>query len=78
MIALQALFSLFALAVLVLYLYNGYRVDVLRQELFEIRDSLFDEAAAGRIDFESHAYRATRLVLNGLLRFAHQLSLARF
>lgn len=63
---------------LVFGLFNSYRSDLLRQELFEIRDRLFDEAVAGQISFDSRAYRATRLVLNGLLRFAHRVSLARF
>ena len=78
MIALQSLISIAALMFLVFVLYNSYREDVLRQELFEIRDRLFDDARAGRISFDSKAYRAARTVLNGLLRFAHRVSLARF
>lgn len=78
MTAIQGMISLAALSCLVLLLYNKYRVDLLRQELFEIRDALFDEAVAGRISFDSHAYQATRFLLNGMLRFAHELSLARF
>jgi len=78
MTALQSIISLSIILFLVLALFNQYRVDALRQELFEIRDRLFDEAAKGNIAFGSHAYRATRTVLNGLLRFGHRISLLRF
>lgn len=78
MIALQSLVSIAALLYLLLVLFNSYREDRFRQELFELRDKLFDEAAAGRISFDSNAYRATRIVLNGMLRFAHRVSLSRF
>ena len=78
MIAIQSLISLAALLFLLLVLFNGYREDRLRQELFELRDRLFDEAVEGNVSFDSHAYQATRLLLNGMLRFAHRLSLSRF
>ena len=78
MIALQSIFSLFLLIFLGLVMFTAYRIDYLRQDLFELRDRLFDDAAAGRISFESHSYRATRTLLNGMLRYAHRMSLARF
>jgi len=46
--------------------------DLLRQNLFEVRDSLFDDARAGKIAFDSPAYRNTRLMLNGMIRFGHR------
>jgi hypothetical protein len=77
MIALQSVISL-ALAIwLVFFLFNYYRVDRLRQQLFELRDRLFDEAALGRIGFSSECYTYTRTVMNGMIRFAHRLSLSR-
>ena len=78
MIALQSLISLAALLFLLLVLFNSYREDRFRQQLFELRDQLFDDAVAGRISFDSKAYRATRFILNGMLRFAHRVSLSRF
>ena len=78
MIALQGVVSIAALLFIALVLFNNYRVDLLRQELFELRDRLFDEAMAGRLSFDSRAYRATRIMINGMLRFAHRASLARF
>lgn len=78
MIALQSLISLALLFVLVFVLLDRHRVDVLRQKLFDIRDRLFDEGMAGRISFDSHAYRYTRTVVNGMIRFSHRISLSRF
>ena len=75
--ALQSLISLAFLFFLVFFLVNQHRVDRLRQKLFFIRDALFDEAAAGRISFDSKAYGYTRTVLNGFLRFSHRLSVSR-
>lgn len=78
MTALQSLISIAGMLVLAFALVNQYRIDALRQRLFELRDALFDDALAGRISFDSPAYKATRILLNGLLRFAHRLSLSRF
>lgn len=69
--ALAALWWLYA------WLYFDYRIDLLRYRLFFIRDQLFDAAVAGELDFDSDAYRMTRTILNGSLRFAHQLTLAK-
>ncbi|MDM0054062.1 hypothetical protein [Variovorax fucosicus] len=76
--AVQSLVSISFLFFLVFFLVNQHRVDRLRQQLFFIRDALFDEAAAGRISFDSRAYVYTRTVLNGLLRFSHRVSFSRF
>ena len=57
--------------------YYRYRLDIFRQELFEIRDKLFDEAARLGI-FNEKAYTMTRITLNGMIRFAHEVSLLRF
>lgn len=59
------------------YLYRAYRVDLLRLSLIHTRDRLFEAAARGVIDFNSPAYIMTRQTLNGMIRFAHELSLMR-
>jgi hypothetical protein len=53
------------------------RLDAFRQQMFEIRDELFDYAASGNISFFHPAYRLLRQSMNGHLRYAHQLSLFR-
>ena len=77
MTAVASVISMVGLAYLV-YLYNDHRVDHLRQDLFALRDMLFDEARAGKIAFTSPTYGATRDLLNGGIRFAHRFSLSRF
>lgn len=76
MIAIVSVVALAGLLVLAFPLYNDFRVDRLRQELFELRDELFDDAVNGRIAFDSPAYRATRAMLNGMIRFGHRISLS--
>jgi hypothetical protein len=68
---IAALWWLYAFA------YRQYRIDLLRQRLFRVRDELFNEAAAERIDFNSPAYGMMRTTLNGMIQFAHELSLIR-
>lgn len=58
------------------WIYNDYRVDLLRCRLFVLRDKLFEYAENGEIDFDDPAYRLTRTLLNGSLRFAHRLTFA--
>jgi len=75
--AIYSLISLSLIFFVVIPLWNRFRTDLLRQELFALRDSLFLEAAKGAISFDSHGYMATRFVLNGLIRFGHKASLSR-
>ena len=56
--------------------YANYRVDLLRQRLFELRARLFEMAKDQRL-FSSSAYCQTRTSINGTIRFAHELSFAR-
>lgn len=42
-----------------------------------IRDDLFDHAARGEISFSAESYKMARLTLNGMIRFAHTISLTR-
>jgi hypothetical protein len=52
-------------------------LDRLRQELFTIRDQLFDFAVDGGIDFTDPIYRELRNDINGLILFAHKISVTR-
>lgn len=56
------------------FLHREHWIDRTRQRLFRIRDELFDRAAAGEVNFNDDAYRLTRTTLNGMIRYAHELS----
>jgi len=71
---LASLVSLLGIWVLCFVFYRSYRVDVFRHKMFALRDSFFDEAAAGRISFEAPAYGLLRSTMNGFIRFAHRVS----
>lgn len=66
--------SLFGLVIIALWLYRDYQVDVFRENLFELRNELFDFAATGGIPFDDPAYRGLRAVCNGYIRFGHRVS----
>ncbi|MHB8500023.1 MAG: hypothetical protein ACYDCG_02095 [Candidatus Acidiferrales bacterium] len=53
------------------------RLDEFRQQMFLIRDELFDYAAAGKINFDEGAYRLLRKSMNGFIRYGHQLTFFR-
>ena len=57
--------------------YCRYRLDLLRQKLFSIRDNLFREACDREL-LNSFAYTLTRTTLNGMIRFAHEVSFSHF
>jgi hypothetical protein len=73
--ALSSLFSLLGLCWLIFWLYRDYETDRFRQEMFCLRDSLFDAAHAGKIAFDHPAYGTTRRLMNGFIRKAHTMSL---
>jgi hypothetical protein len=52
-----------------------FYVDRTRQRLFELRDSLFDQAVAGLLAFDSPAYGLTRRMINGSIRYIDELSI---
>lgn len=54
--------------------YHRYRVDLFRYRIFVARDKMFHDAMNGKISFDSPAYGMTRITLNGMLRFAHELN----
>ncbi len=57
--------------------YRKLLIDKTRQKLFQLRDELYDKASSGLIKFDSTAYGITRTTLNGMIQFAHELSLTR-
>lgn len=73
---LEVTFWLSMLVLIILHatVYRQYRTDLLRQRIFNARDDLFLSAADGNIPFDSDAYIMTRETLNGMLRYAHSLS----
>lgn len=55
------------------WFYWQYRIDKARQELFAIRDELFDFAINGNISFNHPAYGILRRTMNGMVRFTHKI-----
>src|SRR5258708_3865917 len=72
--ALHSLGSLLGFGFLFAWLVRDYRLDALRQRLFNIRAELFDFADSGAIDFDHPAYGMLRSRLNRLIRFAHRFT----
>lgn len=70
--------SLLALWGLVYWLYRDYRTDRFREEMFAIRDRLFDLADSGTVPFNHEAYGALRTTLNGFIRYGERLTLVSF
>jgi hypothetical protein len=58
--------------------YRRYRVLVLKNSLFEARDSLFAAVEQGKLSFDDPAYGMSRILLNGMLRQAEAFSLPHF
>lgn len=80
----QELLAVWEGGVLVVFLIIGcvyfradYGIDKFRQEMFAVRDDLFDYAARGEISFNHPAYIQLRNLANGLIRFAHRMTLWR-
>jgi len=74
-----ALFSLISIGILwgLALLWNRYRVDSVRQDLFEIRDLLFSIAMKHPFLFQHPAYIRLRQSINVCIRFAHKFSTTR-
>ncbi|MFZ0821265.1 MAG: hypothetical protein WAM91_14445 [Candidatus Acidiferrales bacterium] len=62
---------------LLLSLWPTVRLDQFRQDMFAVRDELFDYAASGKISFNDPAYRLLRQLMNGFIRYGHQLTFFR-
>lgn len=71
--------SLLSLAILwfqLFWAYNDFRVDQFRQQMFELRDQMFDDARNGLVSFDDEAYGIIRITMNGMVRYAHLISLS--
>ncbi len=73
----ESVCALLVFSLLVFWLIPSYRLDRFRQEVFAVRDELFDYARAGNIDFAHPAYRLLRQSFNGFIRYAHRLTFYR-
>ncbi len=49
----------------------------LRQDLFDLRDELFDYARSGKVHFTDEAYVLLRSSINSMIRFSHLISATR-
>ena len=74
---LESAVMLILLATLFIRLLPSYRLDSFRQEMFGLRDELFDYAASGQIGFDDPAYRLLRQSMNGYIRYAHRITFFR-
>jgi hypothetical protein len=70
----MSLLGLIALWAFWYYLWRPQRVDAFRQKLFALRTELFDLGANQVVPFDDDAYTQLRLMINGMIRFAHQVS----
>jgi len=66
--------SLILLVWILSCLWPAQRIDIFRQELFALRDEMFDFAANGSIAFDHPAYALLRQLMNGFLRYAHNIT----
>jgi len=79
--AVNALCSLISLAVILhlwLRAYPSMRVEEFRQDVFRLRNSMFDAAAKGDIDFDDAMYSIVRNVMNGMLNDADNITFFNF
>src|ERR1700722_16498486 len=64
-------FALIGLWMLYWFCYRPSFLDAYRQDLFAIRDRLFDAASRIPGAFADPGYQAQRRLINGYIRFAH-------
>src|SRR5262245_17433993 len=74
-IAILTLLSLAFIWIGAFWLHTDYSIDLFRQQIFKLRDALFDDAIAGKIPFDHPAYGIVRMTLNGLSRYGHRINL---
>jgi hypothetical protein len=75
--AIESCIGLAVLWFMTVYLWRPYRVDLLREQLFLIRHELFEYMAARQVPFDSEPYVRLRLMLNGMIRYAHKITFSR-
>jgi len=74
---LLSVLGLILLWVGVFYLWQDFRHDAFREDIFSLRDEMFLYAAHGNIAFNHPAYTLMRTRMNALLRHGHDLTLFR-
>jgi hypothetical protein len=70
----RSLFSLIVLVLVVFRFWPAQREDMFRQQMFALRDELFDFATEGHVAFDHPAYILLRQLMNGFIRYAHNLT----
>ena len=73
--ALGSYLSVLLIIVWFFWLYRDYRMDLLRQRLFTLRDELFDVARHGELSFDHPMYGLLRTTLNGFIRWGGRLGM---
>lgn len=74
-IAISSLISILGIFYIFMWRYRPLIMDSFRQDIFGLRDELFDFAADGNIEFGHRAYGLLRTTMNGYIRFAHDFSI---
>ena len=74
--ALPSLISLAGLWWFLFWPYRDLRVDKFRQEMFALRDELFDYAgSSAQLSFDDTSYGILRSAINGFIRHGHRFTL---
>lgn len=76
-IAIKSTLGLLGVWFFVFCFWRDYRLDALREDVFKLRDELFQFAASGAVGFETDAYKILRARMNAILRYAHLLTMTR-
>lgn len=76
--ALEFIIALLLAWLFVFVFWRNYRIDKFRDQLFALRNELFDYAAHGGVLFDEPAYGILRNTMNGLLRYAERISFTHF
>jgi len=75
--AIESSIGLGVLWFMTVYLWRPYRVDLLRENLFRIRNELFEYVAIHKVPFDNVPYVRLRLMLNCMIRYAHRITFSR-
>lgn len=67
-----------ALVLVLIRLFRSLIIDAFRQNVFAIRDELFEFANQGNISFDSPAYYELRIAMNSVIRYAERITYLRF
>jgi len=72
---IASLISLLGICYLFFWRYRAFELAWFRQDLFCLRDELFDFAASGKISFDHRAYGVLRSCMNGYIRYGDRLTI---